>query len=180
MPCLTTPRTTTQEQLPNGGVRRYRYDALGRQVAREDEHGALTHYHWDAVGRLVKMVLPGGAIRELSYNPYAKVIAERDELGRVTRYEYADGLHLISRRINPDGTALRYRYDNTRLLLTEIENEAGELYQLKYYANGLIQQETGFDGKRPPCNNVVATTPSTRMRTDSCGSLSVSMCDTLP
>ncbi|MEX5585722.1 hypothetical protein ABFV49_27900, partial [Pseudomonas lurida] len=25
--------------------------------------------------------------------------SERDELGNVTRYEYADGLHLISRRI---------------------------------------------------------------------------------
>ncbi|WLH60027.1 RHS repeat-associated core domain-containing protein [Pseudomonas sp. FP2294] len=136
------------EQLPNGGVRRYRYDDLGRQITREDEHGALTQYHWDAVGRLIKVVMPGGATRELSYNPYGKITAERDELGRVTRYEYADGLHLISRRINPDGTALRYRYDNTRLLLTEIENEAGERYQLEYHANGLIQQETGFDGQR--------------------------------
>ncbi|MBH3426107.1 RHS repeat protein, partial [Pseudomonas gessardii] len=136
------------EQLPNGGVRRYRYDVFGRQVAREDEHGALTQYQWDAVGRLIKVVMPGGATRELSYNPYGKITAERDELGRVTRYEYADGLHLISRRINPDGTALRYRYDSTRLLLTEIENEAGETYQLAYHANGLIQQETGFDGQR--------------------------------
>ncbi|MCF5097697.1 type IV secretion protein Rhs, partial [Pseudomonas gessardii] len=136
------------EQLPNGGVRRYRYDVFGRQIAREDEHGALTQYQWDAVGRLIKVVLPGGATRELSYNPYGKITAERDELGRVTRYEYADGLHLISRRINPDGTALRYRYDSTRLLLTEIENEAGETYQLAYHANGLIQQETGFDGQR--------------------------------
>ncbi|MDD0988893.1 type IV secretion protein Rhs, partial [Pseudomonas shahriarae] len=127
---------------------RYRYDDLGRQIAREDEHGALTQYHWDAVGRLIKVVMPGGATRELSYNPYGKITAERDELGRVTRYEYADGLHLISRRINPDGTALRYRYDNTRLLLTEIENEAGERYQLEYHTNGLIQQETGFDGQR--------------------------------
>ncbi|WP_235205570.1 RHS repeat-associated core domain-containing protein [Pseudomonas fluorescens] len=136
------------EQLPNGGVRRYRYDDLGRQVAREDEHGAQTQYHWDAVGRLVKVALPGGATRELSYNPYGKITAERDELGRVTRYEYADGLHLISRRINPDGSQLKYRYDNARLLLTEVENEAGELYQLEYHANGLLQQETGFDGKR--------------------------------
>ncbi|MBT2371259.1 RHS domain-containing protein [Pseudomonas fluorescens] len=82
------------------------------------------------------------------YNPYGKITAERDELGRVTRYEYADGLHLISRRINPDGTQLKYRYNNTRLLLTEIENEVGETYQLAYHANGLIQQETGFDGRR--------------------------------
>ncbi|MBA6044747.1 RHS repeat-associated core domain-containing protein, partial [Pseudomonas lactis] len=38
--------------------------------------------------------------------------------------------------------------DNARLLLTEIENEAGETYQLDYHPNGLIRQETGFDGQR--------------------------------
>ncbi|MBI6635440.1 RHS repeat protein, partial [Pseudomonas paralactis] len=137
-----------EEQLPNGGIQRYHYDDLGRQVAREDEHGAQTVYEWDSVGRLIRLVLPGGATREFSYNPYGKIIAERDELGHVTRYEYADGLHLISRRINADGTQVKYRYDNARLLLTEIENEVGETYQLDYHPNGLIQQETGFDGQR--------------------------------
>jgi RHS repeat-associated protein len=34
------------------------------------------------------------------------------------------------------------------LLLTEIENESGEKYQLDYTPNGLIRQETGFDGQR--------------------------------
>ncbi|WP_353630322.1 RHS repeat-associated core domain-containing protein [Pseudomonas poae] len=137
-----------EEQLPNGGIKRYRYDDLGRQVAREDEHGALTQYQWDGVGRLIRVVLPGGACREYGYNPYGKITAERDELGNVTRYEYADGLHLISRRVNADGSQVKYRYDNVRLLLTEIENEVGETYRLDYHANGLIQQETGFDGQR--------------------------------
>ncbi|PTC29101.1 type IV secretion protein Rhs [Pseudomonas aylmerensis] len=137
-----------EEQLPNGGVKRYRYDDLGRQVAREDEHGALTEYQWDSVGRLTRVMLPGGAAREYSYNPYGKITSERDELGHVTRYEYADGLHLISRRINADGSQVKYRYDNVRLLLTEIENEVGETYTLDYHLNGLIQQEVGFDGQR--------------------------------
>ncbi|RFD32290.1 type IV secretion protein Rhs, partial [Pseudomonas sp. GL93] len=137
-----------EEQLPHGGIKRYRYDDLGRQVAREDEHGALTQYQWDAAGRLLKLIQPSGDCREFSYNPYGKIIAERDELDHVTRYEYEGGLHLISRRINADGTQVKYRYDNTRLLLTEIENEAGETYQLDYHPNGLIRQETGFDGQR--------------------------------
>ncbi|MBP1126325.1 MULTISPECIES: RHS repeat-associated core domain-containing protein [Pseudomonas] len=137
-----------EEQLPNGGIKRYRYDDLGREVAREDEHGALTQYQWDSVGRLTRLILPGGACREYSYNAYGKITAERDELGHVTRYEYADGLHLISRRLNADGTQVQYRYDNTRLLLTEIENEVGETYRLAYHPNGLIQQEIGFDGQR--------------------------------
>ncbi|WP_340141049.1 RHS repeat-associated core domain-containing protein [Pseudomonas poae] len=137
-----------EEQLPNGGIRRYRYDDLGRQIALEDEHGALTQYQWDSVGRLTRLILPGGACREYSYNAYGKITAERDELGHVTRYEYADGLHLISRRLNADGTQVQYRYDNARLLLTEIENEVGETYRLAYHPNGLIQQEIGFDGQR--------------------------------
>ncbi|MBK5544340.1 RHS repeat protein [Pseudomonas sp. TH04] len=137
-----------EEQLPNGAIKRYRYDALGRKVAHEDEQGALTQYQWDAAGRLLKLTRHDGATREYSYNPYGKITAERDERGHVTRYEYADGLHLISRRIHADGTQVNYRYDNVRLLLTAIENEVGETYQLAYHPNGLIQQEIGFDGQR--------------------------------
>ena len=136
-----------EEQLPSGGERRYRYDAQGRQITRQDESGAITQYQWDAVGRLAQITLSGGGTRAFSYNAYGKVTGERDELGRVTRYEYADGLHLVSRRINPDGSQLRYRYDNARLLLTEIENERGEHYKLDYHPNGLIQRETAFDGR---------------------------------
>ncbi len=138
----------TEEQLPDGSTRRYGYDPLGRMVEREDEHGAVTRYQWDLVRRLVQTTLPGGAHRAFSYNAYGKITAERDELGRVTRYEYDDDLHLISHRINPDGSHLRYRYDNARLRLTEIENEAGEQYRLDYTSSGLICQETGFDGRR--------------------------------
>ncbi|MFK9004415.1 RHS repeat-associated core domain-containing protein [Pseudomonas pergaminensis] len=137
-----------EEQLPNGGIKRYRYDDLGRQIAREDEHGAQTQYQWDSIGRLIRVVQPGGEFREYIYNPYGKITSERDELGHVTRYEYADGLHLISRRINADGSQVKYRYDNARLLLTEIKNEVGETYKLAYHPNGLIQQEIGFDGQR--------------------------------
>ncbi|VVP43350.1 RHS repeat-associated core domain-containing protein [Pseudomonas fluorescens] len=136
------------ETLPNAGVRRYRYDAQGRKSTQQDETGAITHYQWDAVGRLSQITLPGGATRAYSYNAYGKVTAERDELGRITRYEYADNLHLVSRRINPDGSQLHYRYDNARLLLTSIENERGEHYQLGYSPNGLISQEVGFDGRK--------------------------------
>ncbi|WP_210639990.1 RHS repeat-associated core domain-containing protein [Pseudomonas sp. Tri1] len=138
----------TEEILLDGSRRCFSYDVLGRLLSRQDEHGALTHYQWDAVGRLLQTTLPTGASRTWSYNAYGKVTAERDELGRITRYEYADDLHLISRRLNPDGTELKYRYDSARLLLTEIENESGEKYQLDYTPNGLIRQQIDFDGQR--------------------------------
>ncbi|MFJ7798550.1 RNase A-like domain-containing protein [Pseudomonas sp. NPDC096950] len=137
-----------EETLPNGGQRRFSYDVLGRRINSQDEHGAVTRYQWDDIGRLIRTTLPTGATRAFSYNAYSQISAEQDELGRVTRYEYADDLHLVSRRINPDGTQLKYRYDNAQLLLTEIENESGEKYQLDYTPSGLIRQETGFDGQR--------------------------------
>ncbi|WP_025113388.1 RHS repeat-associated core domain-containing protein, partial [Pseudomonas sp. H1h] len=138
----------TEETLPDGGVRRFSYDALGRRTSTCDEHGAVTRQQWDAAGRLVQTTLPTGATRAYSYGAYGQVTAERDELGRITRYEYDDDLHLVSRRINPDGTRLQYRYDHAQLLLTEIENESGEKYRLDYTPTGLIRQETGFDGRR--------------------------------
>ncbi|MFJ2323593.1 RHS repeat-associated core domain-containing protein [Pseudomonas sp. NPDC087817] len=138
----------TEETLPDGGVRRFSYDALGRRTTTVDEHGAITRQHWDAVGRLLQTTSPTGSTRAYSYGAYGQVTAERDELGRITRYEYDDDLHLVSRKINPDGTRVQYRYDHAQLLLTEIENESGEKYQLDYTPTGLIRQETGFDGRR--------------------------------
>ncbi|WP_336355914.1 RHS repeat-associated core domain-containing protein [Pseudomonas granadensis] len=138
----------TEETLPDGGVRRFSYDALGRRTTTADEHGAVTRQQWDAVGRLIQTTFPTGSSRAYSYGAYGQVTAERDELGRITRYEYDDDLHLVSRRINPDGTQVQYRYDHAQLLLTEIENESGEKYRLDYTPSGLIRQETGFDGRR--------------------------------
>ncbi|MCT8946722.1 RHS repeat protein [Pseudomonas iridis] len=137
-----------EETLPDGGVRRFSYDALGRRTTTADEHGAVSRQHWDAIGRLIQTTSPTGATRAYSYGAYNQVTAERDELGRITRFEYDDDLHLVSRRINPDGTRVQYRYDHAQLLLTEIENESGEKYRLDYTPTGLIRQETGFDGRR--------------------------------
>ncbi|WP_338585444.1 RHS repeat-associated core domain-containing protein [Pseudomonas sp. MAG733B] len=136
------------ETLPDGGRRQFAYDALGRRTTVEDEHSGVSRYQWDAVGRLLQTTAPSGASRQFSYNAYGRITAETDELGRVTRFEYADDLHLVSRRINPDGSELKYRYDHAQLLLTEIENEVGERYRLDYTPNGLIRQESGFDGRR--------------------------------
>jgi RHS repeat-associated protein len=136
-----------EERLPDGGQRKYRYDALGRQITRQEESGAITHYQWAAANRLAQVTLPGGATRAFSYNAYGNVTAERDELGRITRYEYADNLHLVSRRINPDGSQLRYRYDNSRLLLTENENERGEHYHLAALDVSEIDNPLRFQGQ---------------------------------
>ncbi|MGF6556143.1 RHS repeat-associated protein [Pseudomonas sp. S30_BP2TU TE3576] len=137
-----------EETLPDGGQRAFAYDALGRRITQRDEHGGVTAYAWDAVGRLIQTISPSGARRSYAYNAYGQVTAETDELGRVTRFEYADDLHRVSRRINPDGSTLNYRYDHAQLLLTAIDNEVGDTYRLDYTPGGLIREETGFDGRR--------------------------------
>jgi RHS repeat-associated protein len=137
-----------EETLPDGGNRQFSYDALGRRLTTQDEHGAITRHTWDAVGRLLQTALPNGATRAWSYSAYGQITAAQDEQGRITRYEYDDDLHLVSRRINPDGTQVQYRYDHAQLRLTEIENESGGKYLLDYTPTGLIRQETGFDGRR--------------------------------
>ena len=136
-----------EEKGGDGGITRWRYDERGRQILVRDPRGAITRYEWDAADRLQAVYLPGGGIRRFEYNAYGKVTAEWDALGREIRYEYHPGLHLVSRRINPDGSELKYRYDNAKLFLSEIENEHGEQHRIHYFPNGLVARETGFDGR---------------------------------
>lgn len=136
-----------EEKGADGALTRWRYDERGRQIVRRDPRGGITRYEWDAADRLQVVHLPGGGTCRFEYNAYGKVTAEWDELGRETRYEYHPGLHLISRRINPDGSELKYRYDNAKLFLSEVENEHGEQHRIHYYPNGLVARETGFDGR---------------------------------
>ena len=136
-----------EEKGADGGITRWRYDERGRQILRRDPRGAITRYEWDAADRLQTVHLPGGGTRRFEYNAYGKVTAQWDEQGRETRFEYHPGLHLVSRRINPDGSELKYRYDNAKFFLSEIENEHGEQHRIHYFPNGLVARETGFDGR---------------------------------
>lgn len=137
-----------EEQTPTGAIQKYRYDAFGRLLAKKDARGAITQYTHDALGRVVEEKLSGNRSRRYAYNSFGKVTRFVDEQGRETRYEYDRNLHLLSRRINPDGSELKYRYDHHRFLLTQIENERGESYRIDYYPNGLVREETAFDGRR--------------------------------
>ncbi|MDH2433999.1 polymorphic toxin type 47 domain-containing protein [Pokkaliibacter sp. MBI-7] len=60
-------------------------------------------------------------------------------MANTTDYDYAQR--------NPDGSTLRFRYDDRRLQLTDIENENGDHYRLRYHPSGLIKEETDFGGR---------------------------------
>ena len=137
-----------EETTPTGAFYQYRYDEFGQLLAKKDARGAITRYQYDGLGRVTDEILSGNRRRQYHYNHYNKVTRFVDEKGRETCYEYGNNLHLLTRRINPDGSELRYRYDHHRFLLTHIENERGEEYRIDYYPNGLVKQETAFDGHR--------------------------------
>jgi hypothetical protein len=55
----------------------------------------------------------------------------------------------VSRRINPDGSELKYRYVNAKLFLSEIENEHGEQHRFHYFPNGLVAREPALMAAPP-------------------------------
>ncbi|WP_261845086.1 RHS repeat-associated core domain-containing protein [Aliamphritea ceti] len=136
------------ETAPDGGVTRYRYDCFGRRIWQQSSVGGVTEYGWDSANRLISVREPGTRqARIYSYNAYGKVTAVTDEQGQTTRYEYAQPLHLVTAKINPDGSRVEYKYDNAKLFLSEIRNERGERCLLDYHPNGLIAREQSFDGR---------------------------------
>ncbi|TXH64181.1 MAG: hypothetical protein E6Q86_03265, partial [Tolumonas sp.] len=43
---------------------------------------------------------------------------------------------------------MRFAYNNPKLFLSDITNERGEQYQLRYYSNGLVASEIDFAGRK--------------------------------
>ncbi|HIF9226196.1 TPA: RHS repeat-associated core domain-containing protein [Photobacterium damselae] len=135
------------ETYPDGSRIAYRYDLFGRVVEEKSPTGATTRYVWDDADRLVEIVLPNGRRKRYSYNAYGKVTESIDETGAKTVYEYGLNSHLVSRVIQPDGSTLSYQYNNAKGFVSEITNENGDSYYIDYFPNGLVKQETTFDGR---------------------------------
>ncbi|TBL93452.1 RHS repeat-associated core domain-containing protein [Hafnia alvei] len=151
---------------PDGQTQQYSYDTLGRMVAEShsgsqraftysglnshpetirSDLGTVTRYQYDALGRMVFCQQDDDKPQHYEYNAYGKVTRFIDEQGHETRYEYAAPLHLLTRKILPNGDTLAYRYDNVHLQVSEITNAKGEHYQLRYDADGRLCEEIGFD-----------------------------------
>lgn len=130
-----------------GEERHYRYDALGRLIVEQNEQGAVTQYQYDVLDRVIAVVLPQGQQRRYSYNAYGKVTAFADEKGNTTRYEYGNYCIWLTTAIT-DGLS-GFVYNNPKLFLSDITNERGEQYQLRYYSNGLVVTELTLPDVKP-------------------------------
>ncbi|OBV39387.1 RHS repeat-associated core domain-containing protein [Janthinobacterium psychrotolerans] len=130
----------------SGHTSDYAYDKQGRLISTHDAMGHATTYDYDALGRLIRLASPGGASEQYRYDADGNLVLHTDAAGHQTRYRY-NGQGLPIERTDAIGQALRYRYDDA-LQLTELINAKGESYRLSYHAEGWLEAETGFDGKR--------------------------------
>ena len=130
------------------GTRRqsFAYDPLGRLSESGRAGEAPTRYVSDQAGRLVEIRRADGGTIRLTRDLEGHVISHQDAIGAVTRWTY-DGLPLPTRRLNPDGSSLTYRYD-TDLNLVGLTNQKGERYTLRYDLADQLAEEVGFDGRR--------------------------------
>lgn len=60
---------------PDGSVRRWSYDRLGRALSAIDPLGNAQHFTRDALGRVIRIAEPDGNVRELKYDGEGNLIA---------------------------------------------------------------------------------------------------------
>jgi len=77
----------SQIQL-GGGITRYRYDALGRQIAVTDANGHTNQQKWDAAGNLIAEVRADGGEVQHRYNALGQRTSTTNELGHTSDFAY--------------------------------------------------------------------------------------------
>ncbi|MCB1555584.1 MAG: tandem-95 repeat protein [Xanthomonadales bacterium] len=111
------------------------YDKVGRKLAETDEAGRTTRYAYDALGRLVAVVLPnpqtganpplvsgqspdaGTLTTTYAYDQVGNKIAQTDAEGRTTRWEY-DAMGRETARVLPGGQRETKAYNAAGELVT--------------------------------------------------------------
>ena len=134
------------------GEEHYHYDMLGRMIEKTDREGGITAYTYTADGMAESILYSDGRKAEFAYSPLKQLILIRDWLGetkidrdkqgrpvditdhkgRNIHYEWGN---LGERRklIYPDGTALKWQYDEL-LRPVELAKTAGgdEMFRISY------------------------------------------------
>lgn len=124
----------------------YTYDSFGQPLTI-DVDGKLTHYDYDAAGRVIRVTDPLGNATEFAYDAAGDRTVIRDALGRETRFEY-DGLGRLIRRIDLAGAQTLFTYANgcatcgtPTSLLTRITDALGHTTRFEYDELGQITRE---------------------------------------
>jgi YD repeat-containing protein len=101
----------------DGGSSSYSYDEQGHLASVTDQRGLVTHYQFDGLGNLMKLVSPDtGTTLYQSYDSAGNLLKKTDAKGNAVNYQYDALNRLISRSYasHPE-LDVAYSYDDTGL-----------------------------------------------------------------
>ncbi|MGE7098187.1 hypothetical protein ACQKIS_18885, partial [Pseudomonas fulva] len=87
----------------------WKYDALGQLTKLIDAAGEETEYHYEA-GYLSSLVYPDKTRDRFEYDAEGRLLTYVDALHRRTTWSYNEA-GLIQQRLNPDASTLYYHWD---------------------------------------------------------------------
>jgi RHS repeat-associated protein len=154
---------------------RVQLDAAGRKIADIDEAGRITRYAFDALGRLVAVVLPnpvtganpelvggnspdpGTLVTRYVYDEAGNKTQQIDAEGRITRFEY-DSQGRETARVLPEGQRETKTYTEAGELDTHTDfngqttvyryGDAGQLDRIEYPTDPEVRFEHNAAGER--------------------------------
>lgn len=101
------------------------FNALGDKLTWRDAQGFLTAFHYDAMGRLIRVDSPEHAFKNYRYDEEGHLLWEDNAAGQVIAYAYDAKGHVLKKTLDPEGLALctTYQYDGVgrQLQVTEAD-----------------------------------------------------------
>lgn len=129
---------------PHGGVQRRKFDYLGRCVLHVDAAGQTTQFAYDGRSEVTHKRLHDGTDLFASYDANRKATSLQIA-NRVYRFEYG-GLSWMTRRTEPDGMVIDFRYDVEGNLVW-IRRGDGAIHTLERDTIGRIARSVDFEGQ---------------------------------
>ena len=109
---------------------------------RTDALGHNLHYRWDALGRLSALENENGSVYRFEYDPVGRLLQEQGFDGKATAYRYDAASGVLAETIDA-GVTTRLDFDPMGRLLQRRATATGQPEQIEtfaYYANGQLAE----------------------------------------
>lgn len=116
------------------------YDLCGNVTARTDSKGRTTHYEYDDLNRLARVMRPEESVTDYTYDDRDNIIAVRDSRGNVTRFEY-DRNDRVTKAVRPLGQETRFFYSEVGSLSAKVDAKGQKIAYGYDHAGNLIRVE---------------------------------------
>jgi YD repeat-containing protein len=109
----------------------------GEHVVRHtDRKGSVTHYEYDAIGRIIKQTDPDGAVYVYEYDAQGRKTSTTDPKGNMTKYTY-NARGQVTKSELPGALPHTFTYDEVGRLISETDSE-GVITTYTYDALGRL------------------------------------------